>query len=207
MKILIQASAIRAAAICAAKKDIRYYLMGVHIKMAHRDYATVSGTNGHILFAGRATVENLEDQQLEAWSMTIPLDVCKKISKKLTSITLESLPGGAYMLDGIRFVPLDGLFPDYMRVIPPIEVVVHQEASQFNPALLVQGNDAMIAYHDAKSSMVYPLVQRGNDSGMIHNGENTAVVVVMGMRVKDIGVYQGYNEAFPAPLMAALKAA
>ena len=208
MKISIQASAIRAAAICAAKKDIRYYLVGVHVKMAHRDYATVAGTNGHVLFAGRATVENLEDQQLEVWSMTIPLDVCKKISKKLNSVTLESLPGGAYMLDGIRFMPLDGRFPDYMRVIPRFDQVQSdQVASQFDYSLLVQGNDAMIAYHDAKGSTVYPLVQRGNDCGMIHNGENTAVVVVMGMRVKDIGAYQGFNEDFPAPLVAALKAA
>ena len=59
MKISIQSSAIRAAAICAAKKDIRYYLVGVHVKVAHRDYATVAGTNGHVLFAGRATIENL----------------------------------------------------------------------------------------------------------------------------------------------------
>jgi hypothetical protein len=208
MKISIQASAIRAAAICAAKKDIRYYLVGVHLNVAHRDYATVVGTNGHVLFAGRATVENLEDQQPEAWSMTIPLDVCKKISKKLHSVTLESLPGGAYMLDGIRFVPLDGRFPDYMRVIPKQDAAqAEQQAGQFDYALLAQGNDAMIAYHDAKSTTVYPLVQRGNDSGVIHNGENTAVVVVMPRRVDGVSSYQGFNEAFPAPLVAALKAA
>ena len=208
MKISIQASAIRAAAICAAKKDIRYYLVGVHLKVAHRDYATVAGTNGHILFAGRAAIENLENQQSADWSMTIPLEVCKKISKKLSAVILESLPDGAYMLDGMRFVPVDGRFPDYQRVIPKCDVVqVEQQASQFDYALLAQGNDAMIAYHDAKSSTVYPLVQRGNDSGLIHNGENTAVVVVMGMRVKDIGAYQGYNEDFPAPLTQAQKAA
>jgi hypothetical protein len=208
MKISIQASAIRAAAICAAKKDIRYYLVGVHIKVAHLNYATIAGTNGHILFAGRAAIENLEEQQSAEWSMIIPLEVCKKIGKKLTSVTLESLPDGSYMLDGMRFIPLDGRFPDYKRVIPRFDQVQSEQvAAQFNPALLVQANDAMIAYHDAKSSMVYPLVQRGNDSGLIHNGENTAVVVVMGMRVKDIGSYQGYNEDFPEPLTPAQKAA
>ena len=208
MKISIQSSAIRAAAICAAKKDIRYYLVGVHVKVAHRDYATVAGTNGHILFAGRAAIENLEGQQSAGWSMTIPLEVCKKISKKLSAVILESLPDGAYMLDGMRFVPVDGRFPDYQRVIPKYDIVqVEQQASQFDYALLAQGNDAMIAYHNAKGSTVYPLVQRGNDSGLIHNGENTAVVVVMGMRVKDIGAYQGYNEDFPAPLTPAQQAA
>ena len=209
MKISIQSSAIRAAAICAAKKDIRYYLVGVHVKVAHRDYATVAGTNGHVLFAGRATIENLEGQQFAAWSMTIPLEVCKKISKKLTSVTLESLPDGAYMLDGMRFLPVDGRFPRYQSVIPKFtDVQSEQQASQFDYALLAQANDAMIAYHDAKSSTVYPLVQRGDDSGLIHNGENTAVVVVMPRRAdKDIGAYQGYNEDFPAPLTPAQQAA
>jgi hypothetical protein len=50
-------------------------------------------------------------------------------------------------------------------------------------------------------------VQRGNDAGLLHNGENTAVVVIMPMRVKDIGTYQGFNESFPDPLTGAVLAA
>jgi hypothetical protein len=45
-------------------------------------------------------------------------------------------------------------------------------------------------------------VKRGNDAGLMHNGENTAVVVIMPMRVKEIGNYQGFNESFPDPLTA-----
>jgi len=65
----------------------------------------------------------------------------------------------------------------------------------------------MIAYQESKSSTVYPLLQRGNDSGLIHNGENTAVVVVMPRRVDGISAYQGYNADFPEPLTQAQKAA
>jgi DNA polymerase III sliding clamp (beta) subunit (PCNA family) len=200
MKISIQASAIRAATICAAKKDIRYYLVGVHIKVAHTGFASVIGTNGHIMFAGRATIENLEGQQSAAWTMTIPLETCKKISKKADIVILESLPDGNYLIDGIRFAPIDGRFPDHTRVITRLDQVTGNDTpSQFNYEYLIQGNDALNAYYGGKNK-VYALVQRGNDAGLMHNGENTAVVVIMPMRVKDIGNYQGFNDTFPDPL-------
>lgn len=202
MKISIQASAIRAAAICSAKKDIRFYLVGVHIKVAHTGFASVIGTNGHIMFAGRATIENLESQQSAAWSMTIPLETCKKISKKADIVILESLPHGNYMIDGIRFAPIDGRYPDHTRVITRFDQVAGENtASNFDYAYLVQGNDALNAYYGGKNTL-YPLVQRGTDSGIMHNGENTAVVVIMPRRSQGFAAYQGFNEAFPDPLTA-----
>lgn len=202
MKITIQASAIRAAVVCAAKKDIRYYLQGVHVNVAHRDYATVVGTNGHILFAGRAGVDNLEGA-LSPFSLTIPLDVAKKIDKKAAAVVLETLPDNSYMLDGMRFTPIDGRYPDYSRVIPRADQPQTEDTpSQYDYELLSRGNDALNAYYGGKSK-VYPIVQRGNDSGVMHNGENVAVVVVMPMRVKDVNGYQGYNDTFPEPLQAA----
>ena len=203
MKISIQSSAIRAATICAAKKDIRYYLQGVYINVAHRDYATVCGTDGHVLFAGRATIENMAGDLLP-FSMIVPLDVAKKIDKKAHAVILESLPDGTYLLDGTRFAPLDGRFPDYSRVIPKLDQIQPESAKpgHFDYALIVRGNDALNAYYGGKVK-VYPLEQRGNDSAVMHNGENVAVVVVMPMRINDVNGYQGYNEHFPDALAAA----
>lgn len=203
MKISIQASAIRAATICAAKKDIRYYLQGVYINVAHRDYATVCGTDGHVLFAGRATIENMAGDLLP-FNMIVPLDVAKKIDKKAHAVILESLPDGTYLLDGTRFAPLDGRFPDYSRVIPKLDQVQPESAKpgHFDYALIVRGNDALNAYYGGKTK-VYPLEQRGNDSAVMHNGENVAVVVVMPMRIKDVAGYQGFNENLPDALAAA----
>jgi hypothetical protein len=208
MKISIQASAIRAATICAAKKDIRYYLQGVYINVAHRDYATVCGTDGHVLFAGRAAIENMAGDLLP-FNMIVPLDVAKKIDKKAHAVILESLPDGTYLLDGTRFAPLDGRFPDYSRVIPGIGQVQPESAKpgHFDYALIVRGNDALNAYYGGKAK-VYPLEQRGNDSAVMHNGENVAVVVVMPMRINDVNGYQGFNENLPdalavAPVLAA----
>jgi hypothetical protein len=203
MKISIQASAIRAATICAAKKDIRYYLQGVYINVAHRDYATVCGTDGHVLFAGRAAIENMAGDLLP-FSMIVPLDIVKKIDKRAAAVILESLPDGTYLLDGTRFAPLDGRFPDYKRVIPRMDQIQTAPAApgHFDYALIVRGNDALNAYYGGKTK-VYPLDQRGNDSAVMHNGENVAVVVVMPMRINDVNGYQGYNEHFPDALAAA----
>jgi DNA polymerase-3 subunit beta len=204
MKISIQASAIRAATICAAKKDIRYYLQGVYINVAHRDYATVCGTDGHVLFAGRAAIDTLDGQQSAPWSMIVPLDVAKKIDKKAHAVILESLPDGTYLLDGTRFAPLDGRFPDYRRVIPRMDQIQAAPVApgHFDYALIVRGNDALNTYYGGKVK-VYPLEQRGNDSAVMHNGENVAVVVVMPMRIKDVAGYQGFNENLPDALAAA----
>jgi hypothetical protein len=139
--------------------------------------------------------------------MTIPLDTCKKISKKADTVILESLPDGNYLIDGIRFTPLDGRYPDYTRVITRHDQVTGDNTpSNFNWEYLVQGNDALNTYYGGKNK-VYALVQRGNDAGLMHNGENTAVVVIMPMRVKDIGNYQGFNDTFPDPLTGAVLAA
>ena len=206
MKISIQSSAIRAAIICAAKKDIRYYLQGIYINVAHRDYATVCGTDGHILFAGRATIEH--DSNLSPFNMIVPIDAAKKIDKKAHSVILELLPDGTYLLDGTRFTPLDGRFPDYSRVIPkpdqvyPENSMAEHGAAHFDYSLLVRGNDALNAYYGVKSKM-YPLEQRGDSAAVMHNGENVAVVVVMPMRIKDVNGYQGYNDNLPDALAAA----
>jgi len=134
----------------------------------------------------------------------VPLDIVKKIDKKAHAVILESLPDGTYLLDGTRFAPLDGRFPDYSRVIPLIGQVQPESAKpgHFDYALIVRGNDALNAYYGGKVK-VYPLEQRGNDSAVMHNGENVAVVVVMPMRIKDVAGYQGYNEHFPDVLAAA----
>jgi hypothetical protein len=67
--------------------------------------------------------------------------------------------------------------------------------SNFDPELLVKGNEALAMFYGAKKGKVFPLHQRGNDSGTIHNNQNDAVVVVMPMR-NEPGTYQGLNPDF-----------
>lgn len=41
--MIIQSKLIRAALVCAAKNDVRYYLCGIHITPKH-----IEATNGHV---------------------------------------------------------------------------------------------------------------------------------------------------------------
>ena len=201
MKITITAATIRAASIAAATKDICYYLVGVHIAIAHQDYATVYGTDGHILFAGRARYESLTEEPMQSIAITEPLDIVKKCDKRADLFVLESLTDGAYMLDGMRFSPIDGRYPDVQRVITRHDQVQPVEPSFVNPELQVRGQAAMALHFGDKKGTLYPMLQQGTSAALIHNGTSDAVCVVMPMR-KDGAEYQGFQFDLPAPLAA-----
>lgn len=201
MKITITASTIRAASIAAASKDVRYYLVGVHIAIAYREHATVYGTDGHILFAGRARYESLTDEPMQALAITIPIETVKKCDKKAGVFVLESLSDGAYMIDGMRFMPIDGRFPDVQRVITRHNQVQPAEASFVDPELQVRGQTALALHYGDKKGTTYPMLQQGTSAALIHNGQNDAVCVVMPMRKENL-TYQGFQFDLPAPIMA-----
>ena len=60
---------------------------------------------------------------------------------------------------------------------------------------MVKGNEALAMYYGTKKGKVFPLLQRGDYSGVIHNHTNDALVVVMPMR-NESGTYQGLNPDF-----------
>jgi hypothetical protein len=196
MKITINANTIRAAAIAAATKDVRYYLVGVHIAIAHQEYATVYGTDGHILFAGRARYESLTEEPMQSIAITVPLDIVKA-----DLFVLESLTDGAYMLDGMRFSPIDGRYPDVQRVITRRDQVQPMAPAFVNPDLRVRGQAALALHFGDKKGTLYPMLQQGTSAALIHNGTNDAVCVVMPMRM-DSAEYQGFQFDLPAPLEA-----
>jgi len=198
MKITLKTSVLRAALICSAKKDIRYYLQGVCISINNPYVAMVYGTDGHILFAGQCPIVVHESPTEYGFQIIIPSDTIKAIDKKSEFIDLDTIEGGAkdyYLLGNARFQAIDARYPDISRVVPARDAFSELKASYFEPELLVKGNEAMAMYYGDKKGKVFPLLQRGNDSGVIHNNQNNAVVVVMPMR-NDAGTYQGLNPDF-----------
>ena len=198
MKITLKTSVLRAALICAAKKDLRYYLQGVCVSINHPQIAMVYGTDGHILFAGQCQIDVIDALASYGFQIIIPSDTIKAIDKKAEFIDLETIDGGAkdyYLLGNARFQAIDARYPDISRVVPSRDLFSELKPSNFDPELLVKGNEALAMFYGAKKGKVFPLHQRGNDSGTIHNNQNDAVVVVMPMR-SDIGTYQGLNPDF-----------
>jgi hypothetical protein len=198
MKITLKTSVLRAALICAAKKDLRYYLQGICISINNPYVAMVYGTDGHILFAAQSPIIVHESPEAYGFQIIIPSDTIKAIDKKAEFIDLETIEGGAkdyYLLGNARFQAYDARYPDISRVVPARDSFSEQKISYFDPELLVKGNEALAMYYGAKKGKIFPLSQRGDSSGAIHNNQNDAVVVIMPMR-NDPGTYQGLNPDF-----------
>ena len=198
MKITLKTNVLRAALICAAKKDLRYYLQGVCVSINHPQIAMVYGTDGHVMFAGQCPIEVIDAPTAYGFEIIIPSDTIKAIDKKAEFIDLETIDGGAkdyYLLGNARFQAIDARYPDISRVVPARDAFSEIKASYFEPDLLVRGNEALAMYYGDKKGKAFPLSQRGDQSGVIHNNQNNAVVVVMPMR-NEPGTYQGLNPDF-----------
>jgi len=198
MKITLKTSVLRAALLCSAKKDIRYYLQGICISFNHPEVAMVCGTNGHILFAGQCPIDVIEAPEAYGFEIIVPGDVIKGLDKKAEVVmleTIDSMPKGHYVLGNTRFQAIDARFPDISRVIPSRDAFPEQKASYFRPDYLCTANEALAMFYGDKKDKCYSLAQRGDASGVVHNGRNDALVVVMPMR-NDADNYQGLNPDF-----------
>ena len=198
MKISLKTSVLRAALLCAAKKDIRYYLQGICISFNHPEIAMVCGTNGHILFAGQCPIDVIEAPEAYGFEIIVPGDVIKALDKKAEVVmleTIDAMPKGNYVLGNTRFQAIDARFPDISRVIPSRDAFSEIKPSYFRPEYLCTANEALAMFYGDKKDKCYSLAQRGDASGVVHNGRNDALVVVMPMR-NDADNYQGLNPDF-----------
>lgn len=181
MKMTIETKAIRAALHCAAKKDARYYLCGVLVRVTKPELGVgmVCGTDGIVLFAGQSVIDWMGELPTGAFDLVIPYDVCRTIAKSKSSTTnIESLPDGRYLANDTIFTAVDGKFPDVSRVIP---TTISGETAQFDPALLVRANDALGEYYSTRH-VSYRLDHNGFDAAVMHSNDNKAVAVVMPLR-------------------------
>jgi len=190
----INANALRAAAHCAASKDIRHYLNGVYVKFKTEERATVAGTDGHCLFVCLADTQNVGD--LLGTALIIPNDALKKLDKRAQTVELTKIGENAFRLGDIVFTPVDGTFPDIGRVIPDASTIASREIKPaiYNPDLLGRARKALQAYYSTKSDSVFQFAQYGDDCGIMHSGENCAQVVVMPIRAHGV---QGSEDVQP----------
>ena len=145
MKILLKISTLKAAAICAAKNDVRYYLNGVCVDVKTDSKLVIVGTDGYLMFIGVEDYEGEWNGKQE--QIIIPIKtvkhVLKNCNKKLSHIALETLLGGEMLLNTSQFKPIDGKYPDYKKVIPKVESL-KAGIGHYNPSLVSIGNKAMI---------------------------------------------------------------
>lgn len=98
----IQTNHLKAVLLAAGKKDLRYYLNGVHVTKHH-----LVGTDGHRMHV----VCHGGDWPYDP--VTIPRDACELAIKGKTT-TLEITPTA---IGPISYKPTGGTYPDYTRVM------------------------------------------------------------------------------------------
>lgn len=129
--MLIPTDLFAAAAVCAGRDDTRYYLNGVFLDSR----GFVASTDGHRAFFGK-----LKDAPF-AEDTIIPLDAALraiKAARKAPMIEYLREDGRDWLLAGterIFFAPVDGVFPQWIRVIPEAGEFFEETPAKFNAKL------------------------------------------------------------------------
>lgn len=195
MKITINMSILKAAHLFTSKESTRYYLNGVAIEW-NGAHLTAVATDGHRLVAFNLP----HDDSLTAddkFSIIIPNDVLKnwKLNKNFNDaeLSIETAPDGKISCalhaegTGVMFSPIDGVFPDWRRIIP---AELSGDVMQFNTAYLDDFTRATkILYGKERFITV-----RHNGEGpavidMASVGEFEVVAVLMPRRGSEIAEY------------------
>lgn len=111
----IPTQALKAVSLFSAKKDVRYYLKGVHFTNEDSEKCRISASNGHTL-----ATYTFEPQNAGTVSIVIPsetVELALKIIGKNKYILL-TIDGDKYALENIGFTPIDGTFPNIKRAWP-----------------------------------------------------------------------------------------
>jgi hypothetical protein len=122
--MLIATDLLKAALFCASQEETRYYLRGVHLSTTGH----LVTTDGHRMFVARL-------DERPSIDVIIPLDTVKA-ALKLAPKKAATIELNGNTLGGVTFMPVDGTFPDWRRVIPPVDGFSpgeDQTPAHFNP--------------------------------------------------------------------------
>ena len=188
MNINLNVQLLKGALECAGKKDVRYYLNGVFIDVLNEEELVYCGTDGHILFAAKAPLDSTSGDPVGT-SLTIPRTVIEAALKGVKSQTVElaAVHEGSYRLNQTIFLPVDGKFPDYQRVIPQ---EVSGEKATFDPDLLVRGSKAISLSVGGRGELQH----NGEKAAVMTSASESVIVVVMPMRDQSYEVYKGWTK-------------
>lgn len=107
--MLIPTDLLKAALLCASTEETRYYLKGVHLSTSGH----MVTTDGHRLFCAKLAEAVPAD-------VIIPLDTVKA-ALKLAPRKAETIELNGNTFGGVVFQPIDGTFPNWKAVIPPMD--------------------------------------------------------------------------------------
>jgi DNA polymerase-3 subunit beta len=156
MQFTIKTNEVKALLLCAAKKDIRAYLNGIYFESNTRGLTAVS-TDGHRLLAIQ-----FEFNERQGLSAILPREALERAIKTKATSLIITIEGNRFTIDdgaqSIGGLLLEGLFPNWRRVIPS---EVNGEATSFNndyladfdkAARLICGGNCKVQHNGASNS-------------------------------------------------------
>jgi len=167
MKFTIKRRDIRGMLHLSAKKDIRYYLQGIHVVRDFRG-TYIEATDGHIL--GRLFIDGIQSDT--PLSVVLPSEHLIKLKGtkrqgddylhfSVEGLSIECISDN----QTVRFEALEARFPDADRVIPMVFKDEDIKPSTFNPDLLVRFVDFSEEIWGKRQ--VPSLTQRGEQSCLV----------------------------------------
>jgi DNA polymerase-3 subunit beta len=169
--ILLPMNSLKAMSVLASKQDVRYYLNGVLVE-SNKSYTRMVATDGHLLGIYQISETAHNDEE---FSIIVPNEVIAKLDKKDNFLSTNE--HGNWSIDGIAFTPVDGKFPDYMRVMPSNPAT--GESAQFNPELITRFVKCSKLLNGSKTPVI---AHNGGSSALVDLGLDRFVGVVMPMR-------------------------
>lgn len=138
LEFTVSRRALRAIASCAPTVDVRYYLIGVHIRADQRGII-LEATDGHALARLRVSPAPVSTPV----SVILPLKAVQAITaggkKTLDDILTVTIDGDKVTVTDASTIhtpaPINGKFPD-TDLITRKAIAAPVEMAQFNPALL-----------------------------------------------------------------------
>jgi DNA polymerase-3 subunit beta len=115
--MLIATDILKAALFCASSEESRYYLRGVHLATSGH----LVTTDGHRMFVARLTDRPAADVIIPYSDVQAALKLAGARAQDIevtVDVTGSALPQVTGKIHSIAYVPVDGTFPDWRRVVP-----------------------------------------------------------------------------------------
>lgn len=169
----IDQNSLNAMLLLAAKKDIRYYLNGLHIEFAP-EFTRVVACDGHKLGVYQKAVDSFN---VGFGSLTIPRDVIENLPKNAGLLEFAQIDANLWQLTAgsvsLKFAPCDSKYPDFRRVVDQANKT-SGEAAGFNLDYLNQ-------FEKCGNLLAGRKIKMGNRIRIHHNSSNGALITLNGL--------------------------
>jgi len=173
MQFTIDQNSLNALLVLAAKKDIRYYLNGLHIEFAP-EFTRVIACDGHKLGIYQKAVDSFN---IGCGSITIPREVIENLPKNAGLLEFTQIDANLWQLTAgsvsLKFAPCDSKYPDFRRVVDQANKT-SGEAAGFNLDYLNQFEKCCNLFAGRK-------IKTGTQVRIHHNGQNGALITLNGL--------------------------